>query len=133
MARQAANKGSYPFSAPGTAYPSTPALKFRVHSPGKLQAQILNLGKGQYNPASESNDLTMKIQVSSDDGVLDPYTDVNPDGAVGPDVTVVPEGEEWANWSIGPEQYVRVLAYGNAYGQLETSWGGKDELQLMEF
>lgn len=129
MPHNAANRDSYPVSLPGTAYGTTPALKFSMTGNGKIEARVYVEGKAQYNPASESNTIRLKFQESPDDST---WADINPDGAVIPDIDVVPMGEAFAHISVS-QPYLRVLGFGNEAAMIDLSWSGLDGLQLMEF
>lgn len=132
MPHNAANRDSYPVSLPGTAYGTTPALKFFLTGNGKIEARVYVEGKAQYNPASESNSVRLKFQASSDDGLLDPWADIIPDNLAAANIDVVPMGEAFALFPVS-KRYLRVLGFGNEAAMLDLSWSGLDGLQLMEF
>ena len=129
MPHNAANRDSFPFSAPGTAYSTTPSLRWYLTGNGKLEVRVYVDGKKEFNPPSESNGVQLKFQ-GSDDGIV--WADINPDGAGAPDIACVPMGEAFAHISVS-QRHLRVLAFGNDSGMLDMSWSGLDGLQLVEF
>lgn len=132
MPHNAANRDSYAFSVPGTAYGSTPALLFFLTGNGKIEARFYVEGKAQYNPPSASNAARVKFQASDDNGVLDPWADVTPDGALAADIDIVPMGELFAHISVA-KRYLRVIGFGNEAVMLDMSWSGLDGVQLLQF
>ena len=124
MAHNAANRDSFAFSLPGTAYPATSALEWYVTGNGIIEAKFENEGRMQYNPPSSSNDYWAKFQESVD-GIV--WTDI-----AGTAVNVVPKGTATRNFQVG-SRYLRLIGFGNAAGQVIMSWDGLDGLQLREF
>lgn len=134
MPQNAANRDSFPFTVQGSVYPTVgPALKFFLTGNGKIEAKVTGGSARQFNPPQVSNNISIKFQDSNDDGILDPWADIDPDATPGtPDIVVVPLGEAFAHISVH-KPYLRVIGYGNSDGMLDLSWNGLDGLQLMEF
>lgn len=127
MPDNAANRDSYPFSAPGTAYSTTPSLQFEVPSArGRLECKITNPGRGDYNPPQSSNSVVCKWQ-ESDDGSS--WSDMDDVYAASSERTIVPGGVQTVEVNVS-KVYLRLLAYGNAAGMLDTSFDARDGLGL---
>jgi len=124
MAHNAANRDSFAFTLPGTAYPSTSALEWYATGNGMIEAKFENEGNMQYNPPQSSHDYWAKFQ-ESDDGAA--WTDI-----AGSEVNIVPKGTSTRSFQVG-KRYLRLIGFGNAAGQVIISWDGLDGLQLREF
>ena len=123
-----ANVDKYNLSLAGTAFGTTAALQLEAEGRGSIQAYILNQGKKKFNPPEASNNMTLKFQ-ASDDGAA--WTDITPDGYGSPDIVVRPEGFKTANFLV-TTRYIRVIGFGNAYGEAQIRWDGVTGLGLTQ-
>jgi len=119
MAKNVANRDSFPFSAVGTAYGSEPSLEWQVEGAGIIEIAFENYGEGKYNPPQSSNSFTAKFQEADDPA--GPWTDLNDISGGSSQRTVVPKGTQKLAIQIS-KPYLRMLAYGNASGEVIISW-----------
>jgi len=114
MSTNFTKKDTYAFNGAGSAYPVVPSLSFKMNDTGLLSGKVINYGRENYYPTPVTgNDLFFKIQDSAD-GVA--WADVTLNGTV--NFQVKPKGE--VNFFGNVRQYWRVLAYGNAEGEMEV-------------
>lgn len=114
MSTNFTKKDTYHFNGAGNAYPTVPSLQFKMNDNGLISGKVINYGREEYYPVALSgSDLFFKVQDSAD-GVA--WANVAFNGVT--DFQVKPKGE--VNF-FGPLRlFWRVLAYGNADGEMEV-------------